>query len=95
MKKPRKHPAWLVVLGMALSTCGLQAEGRGQAEAPAARAAGEIQPLDIRSKAFFWMLRPWKAGTLATIDGWGRFAELSFEKKDRIKIKPLIKFPGA
>lgn len=32
---------------------------------------------------------------MATIDGWGRFAELSFEKNDRIKIKPLIKFPGA
>ncbi|GHT71331.1 hypothetical protein FACS1894110_24220 [Spirochaetia bacterium] len=32
---------------------------------------------------------------MATIDGWGRFAELSFEKNNRIKIKPLIKFPGA
>lgn len=95
MKKPQKHPVWLIVFGMALSTYGLYAGGRRQADTPAARVTGEIQPLDIKSNAFFWMLRPWKEGTMATIDGRGRFAELSFEKNNRIKIKPLIRFPGA
>jgi hypothetical protein len=43
--------------------------------------AMEIRPIDIKAPKFFWLLKPWKEGKLATIDGWGRFAEISFEKK--------------
>jgi hypothetical protein len=39
------------------------------------------------------MLQPWKDGKLATIDGWGRFAEISFEKNNRMRIKHLVNFP--
>jgi len=52
-----------------------------------------LKPIDIKSPQFFWMLQPWKEGKLATIDGWGRFAEISFEKNNRIRIKHLAKFP--
>jgi hypothetical protein len=55
--------------------------------------AREIRPIDIKSPKFFWMLQPWKDGKLATIDGWGRFAEISFEKNNRIRIKHLVNFP--
>jgi hypothetical protein len=55
--------------------------------------AREIRPIDIKSPKFFWMLQPWKEGKLATIDGWGRFAEISFEKNNRIRIKHLVNFP--
>jgi hypothetical protein len=55
--------------------------------------AMEIRPIDIKSPKFFWMLQPWKEGKLATIDGWGRFAEISFEKNNRIRIKHLVNFP--
>jgi hypothetical protein len=53
----------------------------------------EIRPIDIKSSKFFWLLKPWKDGKLATIDGWGRFAEISFEKNNRISIKHLVNFP--
>jgi hypothetical protein len=55
--------------------------------------AREIRPIDIKSPKFFWRLKPWKEGKLATIDGWGRFAEISFEKNNRIRIKHLVNFP--
>jgi hypothetical protein len=55
--------------------------------------SGAIGSIDIPSPKFFWMLRPWKNGTLATMDGKARFAELSFVGKSRIKITPLIDFP--
>jgi hypothetical protein len=35
--------------------------------------------IDIKSDKFFWLLEPWKDGKLATMDGWARFSELSFE----------------
>jgi len=52
-----------------------------------------LQPIDIPAPDFFWMLRPWKNGTLATMDGKARFAELSFVGSSRIKIKALVNFP--
>jgi hypothetical protein len=55
--------------------------------------ANPVQPLDIRSRGFFWLLRPWKTGTLVTIDGWGRFSELSFKGEKGITLKPLVNFP--
>jgi len=55
--------------------------------------SGEIGSIYIKVNGFFWMLRPWKEGTLVTIDGKARFAELSFVGKDRAKIKPLINYP--
>jgi hypothetical protein len=53
----------------------------------------EIKSIDIKSGDFFWMLQPWKDGKLATIDGWGRFSEISFMPHDKIRIKSLIDFP--
>ena len=53
----------------------------------------EILPIEIRSPGFFWMLQPWKEGKLATIDGWGRFAEISFVKNNRVTIRHLVNFP--
>jgi hypothetical protein len=53
----------------------------------------EIQPIEIKSSGFFWMLQPWKDGKLATIDGWGRFAEIRFGRNNRISIHPLVNFP--
>ncbi|MDR2662815.1 MAG: hypothetical protein LBC31_07455 [Treponema sp.] len=55
--------------------------------------ANPVQPLDIRSRSFFWLLRPWKTGTLVTIDGWGRFSELSFKGEKGLTLKPLVNFP--
>jgi hypothetical protein len=55
--------------------------------------ANPVQSLDIRSRSFFWLLRPWKTGTLVTIDGWGRFSELSFKGENGLTLKPLVKFP--
>ncbi|MDR0403901.1 MAG: hypothetical protein LBH35_09970 [Treponema sp.] len=49
--------------------------------------------VDIRSDKFFWRLQPWKDGKLATLDGWARFSELSFEGAGKIKINSLVKFP--
>jgi hypothetical protein len=52
-----------------------------------------IKPIDIKSRDFFRMVQPWKDGKLATIDGWGRFSEISFMSHNTIQIKPLIDFP--
>jgi len=56
-------------------------------------ADGKLRPIDIKSPKFFWMLQPWKDGKLATIDGWGRFAEISFERNNRIRINHMVNFP--
>jgi len=53
----------------------------------------KITPIDIRTPNFLWLIQPWKDGKLATIDGWGRFAEISFIGANRIKIKHLTNFP--
>ena len=55
--------------------------------------SGTVSPIYIRSPSFFWMLRPWKKGTLVTMDGKARFAELSFVGRSRIRIRPLVNFP--
>jgi hypothetical protein len=55
--------------------------------------AGTIGSIDIRSLGFFWMLCPWKKGTLVTMDGRARFAELSFVGRSRIRITSLVNFP--
>jgi len=39
------------------------------------------------------MLRPWKKGALATMDGKARFAEISFVDKNSMKITPMVDFP--
>jgi hypothetical protein len=52
-----------------------------------------IRPIDIKAPKFFWLIQPWKEGKLATIDGWGRFAEISFVGANKIKITPLVNFP--
>jgi hypothetical protein len=50
-------------------------------------------PIDIRSPEFFWLLQPWKEGKLATLDGWGRFAEISFVGTNKLQIRPFSDFP--
>ena len=55
--------------------------------------SGTIGSMDIPAPGFFWMLRPWKDGTLVTMDGNARFAELSFVGESRIRITPLVNFP--
>jgi len=54
-----------------------------------------LKPIDIKAPKFFWMLQPWKEGKLATIDGWGRYAEISFVGANKIKITALVDFPRA
>jgi len=54
---------------------------------------GVIGSIDIKVNGFFWMLRPWKEGTLVTIDGKVRFAELTFVGETRARIRPLVNFP--
>ena len=56
---------------------------------------GGFGPIDIKAPEFFWLVQPWKEGMLVTIDGWGRFAEISFIGADKMKIKPLVDFPRA
>ena len=77
--------------------CGCVSEKQTRApdNADGASAEGdmEITPIEIKTKQFFWMLEPWKDGQLATIDGWGRFSAISFEKNNKITIRPLINFP--
>ncbi|MDR0322525.1 MAG: hypothetical protein LBI28_13580 [Treponema sp.] len=52
-----------------------------------------LHPIDIRAPKFFWLIQPWKQGKLATIDGWGRYAEISFIGANRMRITPLVNFP--
>lgn len=53
----------------------------------------ELLPIEIQAKEYFMDLCPWKDGKLATVDGWGRFSEISFLPRDRYKITPLVNFP--
>jgi len=55
--------------------------------------SGTIGSIDIPAPDYFFMLRPWKKGTLVTMDEKARFAELSFVGDSRIKIKALVDFP--
>jgi len=55
--------------------------------------AGTIGSIDIPAPDFFWMLRPWKQGTLATMDGNARFAEISFTGDYGFRVKALVDFP--
>jgi len=53
----------------------------------------ELLPIEIVAKEYFLDLQPWKEGMLATVDGWGRFSEMTFHKGDKYKVTPLVKFP--
>ena len=55
--------------------------------------SGTIGSIDIPSPDFFWLLQPWKEGTLVTMDEQARFAELSFIGESGIRITPLVNFP--
>jgi len=55
--------------------------------------AGTIGSIDIPAPDFFWMLRSWKQGTLATMDGNARFAEILFVGDYGFKVKALVDFP--
>ena len=52
----------------------------------------EVRPIEIKMP-FFWMLRPWKEGKLVTLDGWGRYAEISFIGEKKAKLEHLVDFP--
>jgi len=54
--------------------------------------SGVIGSIDLPSP-FFWMLRSWKEDSLVTIDGNARFAEMSFQGRSRVRIKPLVNYP--
>jgi hypothetical protein len=80
-------PALLLVL--LLTTCsGIKSKIGTATETPAG-----LHPIDIRAPKFFWLIQPWKEGKLATIDGWGRFAEISFVGAKGMRIKKLCNFP--
>jgi len=52
----------------------------------------EVLPIEIKMP-FFWMVRPWKEGKLVTLDGWGRYAEISFIGEKKVRLKHLVDFP--
>jgi len=52
----------------------------------------EVLPIEIKMP-FFWMVRPWKEGKLVTIDGWGRYAEISFIGGKKARLNHLVDFP--
>ena len=49
--------------------------------------------IQIKNRDFFLGLKPWKDGKLVTVDGWGQFSSFEITEKNKIKIKPLVKFP--
>ena len=53
---------------------------------------GQIE-IQIKNRDFFLGLKPWKDGKLVTVDGWGQFSSFEITEKNKIKIKPLVKFP--
>jgi len=53
----------------------------------------EVRPIEIKMP-FFRMVRPWKEGKLVTLDGWGRYAEIFFIGKNKLRLKHLVDFPG-
>jgi hypothetical protein len=80
------------IAALVLTTCGTGKDDVNSAMAKDYEQEG-LQPIDIRSPAFFWMLQPWRDGKLVTIDGWGRFAEISFAGANRMRIRHLVDFP--
>jgi hypothetical protein len=54
-----------------------------------------LHPIDIKASEFFWLIQPWKEGKLATIDGKGRFAEISFIGASKLRVTPFGNFPQA
>jgi hypothetical protein len=83
---------FLLLILLSLNSC-ITSIFRERFIVTAPETANSIGSINIRSNHFFWLLRPWKEGTLVTIDGWGKFSELSFKGEDRISIKPLVQFP--
>ena len=57
----------------------------------------EEDSVDIQEKKFdvdvFWEILPWKDNTSITIDGWGKYSVLSFDKKGKLKQKTLCDYP--
>ena len=53
---------------------------------------GQIE-IQIKNRDFFLGLKPWKDGKLVTVDGWGQFSSFEITEKNKINIKPLVKFP--
>jgi hypothetical protein len=71
----------------------LRNENKGKAIINTPSESGTIGSIDIPSPGYFWLLRPWKKGKLATMDGKARFAEISFSGKNRMRITSLVNFP--
>ena len=89
MGNMRVSALWLLITAMVLVVGCPGKEGTAMEEKEG------LQPIDIRSPDFFWLVQPWKEGKLATIDGWGRFAEISFVGANKIQIKPFSNYPRA
>lgn len=57
----------------------------------------EEDSVDIQEKKFdvdvFWKIIPWKDNSSITIDGWGKYSVLSFDKKGKLKQKTLCDYP--
>jgi hypothetical protein len=93
-----KKPAVSAVLSLFL-LCGCKggpaAVFEGEAIITASKTAGELGWIDLKAgeDQFFWLLQPWKDNKLATLDGWARFSEISFEGDKKFKITPLAEFP--
>lgn len=51
--------------------------------------------IEVRSKEYIHNLKEWDDGKIATINGWGNFSSFEITEKDKIKIMPLVKFPGS
>ena len=79
------------ILAVIIAALGVTACGSGGTIVN--KSEGGLQPIDIRSPKFFYLLHPWKEGKLATLDGWARFSEISFKGPDKIRIKHLVNFP--
>ncbi|MDR0314083.1 MAG: hypothetical protein LBI14_10875 [Treponema sp.] len=84
---PRPKTLLILLCAVLLFSCGSIWEQKPTEK-------GTIGYIDIPSPGFFWLVYPWKEGKLATIDGKGRFAEISFVGKWHMRIKPLVNFPG-
>ena len=54
---------------------------------------GTIGSMDIPASDFFWILRPWKQGTIVTMDRKARFSEITFSGDSGYEVTPLVDFP--
>lgn len=91
---PRKNNVlYALVLLQLLLVAGCSGLKGGGETVGISAATDALQPIDIRSPGFFWLLQPWKEGKLVTIDGRGRFAEISFTNTNKMRITPLVEFP--